>query len=96
MAVISIDKRKLVISLQKEGHPQRLIARKFKIFLCAAQNRIKKHLQGFSVENKLKSGCRNILSCREQRKVVIESKRNPFYTASEVQSADHLSNAVSL
>ena len=76
MATISLSKRKDVIRMHGEGANQVLIAKTLVISRVTLQN--------FSSRNtaldKPRSGRPPKLSQRDKRKIVIESKRNPFDT----------------
>ena len=78
-----MNKRHLVLEYKKRGKSQTEISRLLKISRCGVQLIIKKHKQGYSLQDKPKLGRPTSLSKSEKRKIVMESNKFPFKTAKE-------------
>ena len=86
MGRIRVITRERIVEELLLGATQRELARKYKVSRSAIENIEKKQREGYEVKDKQRSGRPTKLNQRDKRKIVIESKRNPFATASEVCS----------
>ena len=84
MEKISHDVKLLVIAYLKNGASQRQVSQKLEIAKINVQNIWDKYSKVIRIENRVSLGRTRKWSKRDERKLVITSKRNPFLTAKEL------------
>jgi len=94
MGKISHDVKVLVIAYLKDGASQRQVSQKLGIAKTTVQNIWDKFSKGMGLENRVSPGRPRKLSRRDERKLVITSKRNPFLTPKEL--AESMPNAANV
>ena len=94
MGRIRVITRERIVEELLQGATQRELSRKCKVSRSAIQNIEKKQREGYEVKDKQRSGRPTKLNQRDKWKIFIESKRNPFATASEVRSEARVADKV--
>ena len=96
MAVISLHKRRQVVDLHRRRISGRKIAQQLGVSHTAVQKIVKKHREGWCIENKPRPGRPRLLSRTTVNRIVICSKKEPKKTARSIQLDCGLSDVVSL
>lgn len=78
--------------LRSDGVSIRDVAYRVNVAKSTVQSVIKKNYATFQV----KAGRKPLLSARQERKLVVESKRNPFLTANELRHSQNLQTTASV
>lgn len=94
MGRLSIDKRKDILRLIKEGKSQRRVAKLLHVSRCAVQALLRKFRSTGCVEDRSKSGRPCKTTIRERRHLILLSKNMPFHTARELQQTWDTVNSV--
>lgn len=95
MPKISVNKREQVICLHTGGSSQRKIANQLKIAQTSVSYLIKKHKAGIGMDDTPRTGRPKKLTARQERRLIIESKKCNDKTANELRKEVGLENIVS-
>ncbi|GFX33274.1 paired domain-containing protein [Trichonephila clavipes] len=93
---ISLDKRKHIIELHKEGKSFREIGKILKLSFTTIGYIVKKYLETGSVENKPRPGGPSKLTSRAKRMIVRSVTNKPMTSAQNIANELHSSCKVSL
>ena len=93
---ISLAKRSQVLTYYLEEKSQKYIASTLSESRCAVQHIIRKHKNGYPIADKPKSGRPAKLNHRDERLIVLESKKNLKLTANDIRRCRSLYERVSV
>lgn len=85
MAVINEENRRKIIIWRGEGYSQRKIAKKLKVSLRGVQGVLSRYNDGFGIKNRPKPSKKKLLTKRDDRKLLITSKKFPKMTANQLK-----------
>jgi transposase len=96
MPRVPLYKREIAVLYLSDGYTASEIALLLKISRGAVRNILEKHMQGFHIADKPRSGRPQLLSERAERSIVIASKKHPFKSAREIRDAVGLQSTISV